>query len=264
MRIACQRASSLAATARAAAPRPFVAAGAAPARHASTAAHQALAVPASQPRAGPLGSARAPKAARLQHRARTVATAAGDGAAGMATAVVGSGCFWCTEACYQQLKGVSHVVSGYAGGHVANPTYEQVCDKKTGHIEVVKITFDPAVVTYKELLQVFFTIHDPTTPDRQGNDVGPQYASAIFYTDAEQEATAKEVISEVTADKLYPAPIVTKLLPLKTDGPAQFWSAEKYHWDYFTRNPGQSYCQFVVQPKVAKFRSKWAAKLIKS
>lgn len=181
----------------------------------------------------------------------------------MATAILGSGCFWCTEACYQQLKGVSHVVSGYAGGSVANPSYEQVCGKKTGHIEVVKITFDPAVISYKEILEVFFTIHDPTTPDRQGNDVGPQYASAIFYADEEQAAIAKEVMEEVTKERLWPAPLVTKLLPLAKDGPAQFWSAEEYHWDYYNRNPRQGYCMFVVEPKVAKFRAKWAAKLIK-
>ncbi|KIZ06767.1 peptide-methionine (S)-S-oxidereductase [Monoraphidium neglectum] len=273
MRIACQRASSLiVVNARLAAPRPL-AAGAAPVRRSSSAAHQAFAAPFGTSFGASSFTAPLASAPRAPHLSRSVATAAGDGSSGselwgqllrkVATAVVGTGCFWCTEACYQQIKGVSSVVSGYAGGHVSDPSYEAVCGKKTGHIEVVKITFDPAVVSYKELLEVFFTIHDPTTPDRQGNDVGPQYASAIFYADAEQEAVAKEVREQVTKDKLWPNPIVTKLLPLATDGPAQFWSAEKYHWDYFNRNPGQPYCMFVVEPKVAKFRSKWAAKLIK-
>ncbi|GBF90530.1 methionine sulfoxide reductase [Raphidocelis subcapitata] len=262
MRVACTlrtAASTALAPARAALPRPLAAAPA------HRAAPTARAVPRTAP---PAPFAFAPGAAtRLPglapRRARSVATAAGESGSAMATAFLGTGCFWCTEACYEQLKGVSKVASGYAGGSVPNPTYEQVCGKKTGHIECIRVDFDPAVVSYKELLEVFFTIHDPTTPDRQGNDVGPQYASAIFYTDEEQLATARQVIEEVTTAKMWPAPIVTKLLPLATDGAARFWPAEGYHQGYYQANPRQGYCMFVVEPKVAKFRAKWAAKLIK-
>lgn len=178
--------------------------------------------------------------------------------AGSEVAILGGGCFWCLEACYQQLKGVSKVVSGYAGGHVDNPTYEQVCGKGTGHAEVVAITYDPAVVTFKDLLEVFFTIHDPTTPNRQGNDVGPQYRSIILYTNEEQKQVAEEVMQQITSDKWYSAPLVTELVPLE-----KLWPGEKYHQNYYNDNPNQGYCRVVVAPKVAKFRSKFMAKLLK-
>ncbi len=169
----------------------------------------------------------------------------------MATAILGGGCFWCLDAVYRGVEGVSEVVSGYAGGHVDNPSYEQVCGKRTGHIEVVKVTFDPAVVSYRDILGLFFVIHDPTTKDRQGADAGPQYRSVIFTTDAEQEATAREVMAEVAA--LWPAPIVTELHPAPT-----FWPAEPEHQDYFARNPWSGYCMAVVAPKVAKARKGFA------
>ena len=171
-------------------------------------------------------------------------------------ATLAGGCFWCLEAVYLDLRGVEKVVSGYAGGHVPNPTYREVCSGLTGHAEVVQVTFDPAVVSYRELLQVFFTIHDPTTLNRQGADVGTQYRSAIYYHDAAQKATAAAVMAEVTAEKLWPNPLVTELAPL-----AKFYPAEEYHQDYFARNPGQPYCQVVVAPKVSKFRKQFIGKL---
>ena len=164
-------------------------------------------------------------------------------------ATLAGGCFWCLEAVYKELRGVERVVSGYAGGHVANPTYRQVCDGTTGHAEVVQVTFDPSVVSYKELLEVFFTIHDPTTPNRQGGDVGTQYRSAVFYHDQEQRETAEQVIAELTAAQVWDSPIVTEVVPLET-----FYPAEDYHQDYFERNPSQPYCRAVVAPKVSKFR----------
>lgn len=172
-------------------------------------------------------------------------------------AVLGGGCFWCLEACYQQLKGVSKVVSGYAGGHVDNPTYEQVCGKQTGHAEVVAITYNPNIITFKDLLDVFFTLHDPTTPNRQGADVGPQYRSIILYTNEQQKQVAEQVIAEVTAEKLYPNPIVTEVVPL-----TKLWPGEQYHQNYYNDNPNQGYCRMVVGPKVAKFRSKYLSKLM--
>ena len=171
-------------------------------------------------------------------------------------ATLGGGCFWCLEAVYLGLRGVKRVVSGYAGGHVANPTYEQVCGKRTGHAEVVQITFDPAEVSYQDLLRVFFTFHDPTTKDRQGHDVGPQYRSIILTHDDAQRDAAKKVIAEIAAEEIWPAPIVTEIRPLEA-----FWPAEEYHQNYFARNPTQGYCQAVVAPKVAKFRSRFAARL---
>jgi peptide-methionine (S)-S-oxide reductase len=164
-------------------------------------------------------------------------------------ATLAGGCFWCLEAVYDQLKGVDSVESGYMGGRSANPSYEDVCGGDTGHAEVVRVTFDPSVVSYRDLLNVFFAIHDPTTLDRQGNDVGSQYRSAIFTHSPEQKRTAEEVIAKLTADKLYDDPIVTEIAPA---GP--FYQAEEYHQEYFERNPSQSYCRFVVAPKVAKFR----------
>lgn len=170
------------------------------------------------------------------------------------TAVLGGGCFWCLEAVYQQLKGVSHVESGYAGGHVPDPTYEQVCGGGTGHAEVVRVEFDPAVISYRDILEIFFTIHDPTTLNRQGNDVGTQYRSVIYFQTPQQQDTAKHVIAEMA--NVWDAPIVTELLPL----PA-YYKAEEYHQNYYRRNPMQGYCAFVVAPKVAKFRSVFADKL---
>lgn len=171
-------------------------------------------------------------------------------------ATIGGGCFWCLEAVYLGLRGVSQVVSGYAGGQVANPTYEQVCGKRTGHAEVVQITFDPAAVGYEDLLRVFFTIHDPTTKDRQGNDVGPQYRSIILTHDDAQRAAAGKVTAEIEAAGLWPGRIVTEIVPLEV-----FWPAEDYHQNYFSRNPSQGYCQAVVAPKLAKFRKIFADRL---
>jgi peptide-methionine (S)-S-oxide reductase len=172
------------------------------------------------------------------------------------TATFGGGCFWCLEAVYDELKGIEDVVSGYAGGHVVDPTYEQVCSMDTGHAEVVQLKFDPDVVSFKELLEVFFTIHDPTTPNRQGNDVGPQYRSVIFHHSAEQKAAAEEVIARFNRESIWGAPLVTELVPFE-----RFYPAESYHQDYFQKNPGQGYCQFVVAPKVAKFRKQFYERL---
>ena len=177
---------------------------------------------------------------------------------GLQQATLGGGCFWCLEAVYVELRGVSKVVSGYAGGSVRNPSYRQVCGGNTGHAEVVQITFDPRVVSYRQLLEVFFTIHDPTTLNRQGADVGTQYRSVVFYHDEEQRQAATEVIGEITAAKLWSNPIVTQTAPLDV-----FYPAEEYHQDYFANNPMQPYCQVVVAPKVAKFRKQYFEKLRK-
>lgn len=171
-------------------------------------------------------------------------------------ATLGGGCFWCLEAVYDQLRGVEDVVSGYSGGHVPNPTYEQVCTGTTGHAEVVQVTFDPQVISFREILQVFFAIHDPTTLNRQGADVGTQYRSAIFYHSPEQKAIAEQMIAELNAARLWPQPIVTEVTPFTA-----FYPAEAYHQEYFARNPGQGYCAFVIAPKVAKFRKEFMAKL---
>ena len=171
-------------------------------------------------------------------------------------ATLAGGCFWCLEAVYDQAKGVSSVESGYMGGKNPDPTYEQVCSGRTGHAEVVRIAFDPAALSFSELLEIFFVIHDPTTLNRQGNDVGTQYRSAIFYHSPEQKKTAEEVIAAFTKDKVYENPIVTEVVPATT-----FYAAEDYHQEYFARNPLQGYCTYVVGPKVAKFRKQFAAKL---
>lgn len=171
-------------------------------------------------------------------------------------ATLAGGCFWCLEAVYEGMEGVESVESGYIGGRVDNPTYEQVCSGRTGHAEAVQIHFDPAVTSYGEILKVFFTVHDPTTLDRQGNDVGTQYRSAIFYHDDRQRAAAEALIEELTADKIFPAPIVTEVKPA-----TKFYKAEDYHQEYFRNHSQQSYCTFVVAPKVKKFREKFAAKL---
>jgi peptide-methionine (S)-S-oxide reductase len=182
----------------------------------------------------------------------------GGSTGGVQQATLAGGCFWCLEAAYLELRGVTKVVSGYAGGHVSNPTYKAVCSGTTGHAEVVQITYDPDAVTYRELLEVFFTIHDPTTLNRQGADVGTQYRSAIFYHDEEQKRAAEEVIKEMTAAKVWGKPIVTQVVPLDI-----FYPAEEYHQDYFARNPLQPYCQVVVAPKVAKVRKQYFEKLRK-
>lgn len=172
------------------------------------------------------------------------------------TAVLGGGCFWCLEPVFQQLKGVLEVEPGYAGGHVPNPTYEQVCTGTTGHAEVVRIQFDPETVTFRELLEVFFSVHDPTTPNRQGADVGPQYRSIILYNSQEQKETAEAVIQELNEQGIWENPIVTEVEPLQ-----EFYPAEDYHRDYYRRNPAQPYCQLVIAPKVQRFRQQFAAKL---
>lgn len=171
-------------------------------------------------------------------------------------ATLAGGCFWCLEAVFEQLRGVERVVSGYAGGDVPDPTYEQVCGGRTGHAEVVQVTFDPAVLSFRELIEVFFTIHDPTTLDRQGADVGSQYRSAVFYHSPEQRATAEAVIAELEAARVWDDPIVTEVVPLTT-----FYPGEAYHQQYYRRNPNQGYCRVVIAPKVAKLRSRYLTKL---
>jgi len=170
---------------------------------------------------------------------------------------LGGGCFWCLEAVYQQMEGVRSVQSGYMGGHRPNPTYEEVCGGRTGHAEVVQLTFDAEVTSFADILEVFFTIHDPTTRDRQGNDSGPQYRSAIFYHSEQQRATAEQTIRDLEAARLWRGPIVTEVQPV-----AEFYPAEDYHQEYFRNNPGQPYCAFVVRPKVDKFRQKFAGKVV--
>jgi len=179
-------------------------------------------------------------------------------AASREVAVLGGGCFWCLDAVFRDLEGVASVESGYAGGKVADPTYEQVCSGRTGHAEVVKVTFDPARLSFRDLLGVFFSIHDPTTKDRQGNDVGTQYRSAIFAQTPEQRAIAREVIERLDGEKLFGKKIVTELADA-----APFYPAEAYHQDYFDRNGSQPYCMFVVAPKVAKFRKSFVDRLKK-
>lgn len=171
---------------------------------------------------------------------------------GREIATLAGGCFWCLEAVYDELKGVDSVESGYMGGNTANPSYKSVCSGNTGHAEAVRITFDPKVVSYRDLLNVFFVIHDPTTLNRQGNDQGTQYRSAIFTHSAEQQRVAREVIADLTAEKIYDDPIVTEVEPAST-----WYVAENYHQEYFQRNAEQPYCQFVVAPKLAKFRKKF-------
>jgi peptide-methionine (S)-S-oxide reductase len=174
-------------------------------------------------------------------------------------ATLAGGCFWCLEAVFDQFQGVESVESGYMGGDSPNPSYEDICTGDTGHAEVVRVTFDPAVVGFRDLLAVFFTIHDPTTPDRQGNDVGTQYRSAIFFHSPEQERAAREVIARLSAEKLWANPIVTEVVPAST-----FWQAEDYHQEYFARVGSQNpYCSFVVEPKVAKFRKAFTDRLKK-
>lgn len=174
----------------------------------------------------------------------------------MEKATFGSGCFWCTEAVFQRLKGVSAVVSGYTGGHVENPTYEEICTGTTGHAEVVQIAFDSDVISYEELLEVFWNTHDPTTLNRQGNDVGTQYRSAVFYHDEQQQQKATAYKLQLSEAGTWPNPIVTEISPL-----GKFYSAENYHQDYFNQNGNQPYCSFVVRPKVEKFKKVFSEKL---
>lgn len=171
-------------------------------------------------------------------------------------AVLGGGCFWCLEAVYDRLTGVKSVESGYMGGQVENPSYQQVCSGTTGHVEVVRVTFDPDQLTYSDLLEVFFSIHDPTTLNRQGNDVGTQYRSVIFYTSENQRSEAEKMIAELNAAHEWPNPIVTAVEPA-----AKFFIAEDYHQEYFANNSRQPYCQFVVAPKVRKFQQKFAERM---
>jgi peptide-methionine (S)-S-oxide reductase len=178
--------------------------------------------------------------------------------AGREVATLGGGCFWCLEAVFDDLKGVEQVESGYAGGTVPNPTYRQVCDGTTGHAEVVRVAFDPQQISFKEILEVFFATHDPTTLNRQGADVGTQYRSAVFYHSPEQRATAEQVIKDLNTAQIWDAPIVTEVAPLQA-----FYVAEDYHQEYFQQNPNQPYCRAVVAPKVAKFRKQFLERLKK-
>jgi len=171
-------------------------------------------------------------------------------------ATLGGGCFWCTEAVFTELKGVEKVESGYSGGVVPDPTYEQVCTGKTGHAEVIQVTFDPEVISYEEILRVFFAAHDPTTPNQQGADIGPQYRSIILYHDQEQKRAAEQVIKEINESGMWKKPVVTELVPFKA-----FYKAEGYHQEYFRRNPEQAYCQVVISPKLAKIRKRYGGRL---
>jgi len=180
-------------------------------------------------------------------------TSNSDGRQENEVATLAGGCFWCLEAVYDELQGVQRVVSGYTGGEVPNPSYQQVCTGKTGHAEVVQITYDPNVVTYRDLLEIFFTIHDPTTLNRQGADIGTQYRSAIFYHNEEQQRAAEEIIAELERERAFASSIVTEVAPLQ-----EFYPAEDYHQDYYENNPNQAYCMVVVAPKLAKFRKKFA------
>jgi peptide-methionine (S)-S-oxide reductase len=173
-------------------------------------------------------------------------------------ASLGGGCFWCLEAVYLEAKGVTSVVSGYMGGAKPNPTYQEVCSGNTGHVEVVQVTFDPALISYRDILEIFFTTHDPTTLNRQGNDAGTQYRSVIFYHSPAQQVTARELIAELTAEKAFPDAIVTAIEPAP-----EFYPAETYHQQYFENHPYQPYCAFVVSPKVQKFRKKFADRFLK-
>lgn len=175
---------------------------------------------------------------------------------GTDTAVFGAGCFWCVEAVFAELKGVRSVTPGYAGGRMKDPDYKSVCTGTTGHAEVARIVFDPAVISFDELLEVFWQTHDPTTRDRQGHDVGSQYRSAVFYLDVEQRAKAEGYKARLDASGAFPAPIVTEIVPLD-----HFWPAESYHNDYYKNNPEQGYCRMVIQPKLDKFRKAFADKL---
>lgn len=188
--------------------------------------------------------------------AMTDSPSSGSPAHSSETATLAGGCFWCTEAIFSQLKGVSSVLPGYSGGSVADPSYESVCTGRTGHAESIQIVFDPSVISFHDLLLIFFSTHDPTTRNRQGHDIGTQYRSAIFYRSTEQCRIAEQVVKEITETRLWKAPIVTEIVPFQA-----FYPAEEYHRDYFRRNPGQAYCQAVIEPKVAKFRKQFVQRL---
>lgn len=173
--------------------------------------------------------------------------------ANLETATLAAGCFWCVEAVFDSVNGVEDVVSGYSGGHKEAPTYQEVCSESTGHAEVVQIRFDPSAISYRNILGIFFATHDPTTPNRQGNDIGTSYRSAIFYHSDGQKQVAEDMIREITEEKIFDGPIVTEVKPFD-----RFWPAEDYHQEYFANNPNQPYCAAVVGPKVAKFRAKFA------
>ena len=172
------------------------------------------------------------------------------------TATIAGGCFWCIEAVFERIEGVQHVVSGYTGGHVENPTYEQVCSARTGHAEAVQVTFSPGAISYRDVLGLFFAFHDPTTLNMQAPDVGPQYRSAVFYDSPQQKETCESVIAELTEQQVWPNPIVTEVAPL---GP--FYTAEEYHQQYYQRNTSAPYCQVIIEPKVAKLRKQYASKM---
>jgi peptide-methionine (S)-S-oxide reductase len=180
-------------------------------------------------------------------------------AVGLETATLGGGCFWCTEAVFQEVVGVEHVESGYAGGDTPEPTYREVCSGTTGHAEVVQVHFDPSVISYRDILETFFLTHDPTTLNQQGADVGTQYRSVVFYHSPEQRLTAEGLIAELESDDVFDAPIVTEVVELDT-----FYPAEGYHQDYYRNNPNQGYCRVVIDPKLAKFRSRFADRLKRS
>ena len=171
-------------------------------------------------------------------------------------ATLAGGCFWCIEAVFREVEGVERVISGYTGGTTVNPTYQQVCSDRTGHAEAIQVTFDPAKISYREILEIFFSVHDPTTLNRQGADTGTQYRSAIFYHNEQQKATAEQLIGELNKAGLWEKPIVTQIAPLD-----KFYPAEDYHREYFSRHPEQAYCQMVISPKVNKFRKQWAKRL---
>jgi len=192
------------------------------------------------------------------YRTMTASLQSGGTGAALDTAVFGNGCFWCTEAIFDQLEGVLKVTSGYSGGHVKNPTYEQVCEKNTGHAEVIQLIFDPAVVSFDDLLEVFWETHDPTTLNRQGNDVGPQYRSVVFYRTEEQKLKAEHYKKELDKSGAFENPIVTEISPL-----INFYEAENYHQDYYNKNGSQPYCYFVIRPKMEKFRKAFENKLKK-
>jgi len=203
--------------------------------------------------AGPLGLACAADDKRKKTPMTTVKVPSGK-----EVATIAGGCFWCTEAIFQQLKGIDKVDSGYAGGAIANPSYEAVCSGTTGHAEAIQIIYDPKVITYHDIISIFLTVHDPTTLNRQGADTGTQYRSAIFYHNETQKATATKVIQEVTHSKIWPNKIVTEVTPF-----SNFYIAEEYHRNYYANNPNQGYCQIVIAPKVVKFREHFKAKLKK-
>ncbi|MFC1983503.1 peptide-methionine (S)-S-oxide reductase MsrA [Chloroflexota bacterium] len=167
-------------------------------------------------------------------------------------ATIAGGCFWCIEAVFREVDGVEHVVSGYTGGTTVNPTYEQVCTGETGHAEAIQVSFNPSKISYREILEIFFSVHDPTTLNRQGTDVGTQYRSAIFYHNDQQQTVAEELIGELNETNVWKKPIVTQIGPMDT-----FYPAEEYHREYFSRHPEQAYCQMVISPKVSKFRKRW-------